>query len=189
MDEEEDLLLLRIQALKSSARSKDKQRKSASGELQDDDDAESLRKIALGSLKKIKSPDADVETPSHTEQTTTAAQVDNSSGLAEAPPNNEKNPPKNFVTPTKAENDGHQSRNVEELHLRERALKSLLKKRVVKTESIIKVIYLSLFFKYFFQHAYQIKVWLLVQRAAEWTFKKQLIEKILSLSGPVCAIN
>ena len=41
--------------------------------------------------------------------------------------------------------------------------------------------------------AKEIKTWtaksLLVQRAAEYTFKKQLIEKILSLSGPVRAKN
>lgn len=47
----------------------------------------------------------------------------------------------NIQTPAKT--------SVEELHLRERALKSLLKKRVVKTESIIKVCLYNiiLFFK------------------------------------------
>jgi len=128
MEDEEALLLLRIEALKSSRPQQadtlvtdqhqlksesENQQQQIEGLLKDneisDEEETALRQLALQSRQDSKDDEA--------------------AEIPEAPIQNI------------AENDNNSQDkiNVEELSLREKALKTLLKKRVVKTETIIKV--------------------------------------------------
>ena len=112
--DDDQLDFLRIEALKSASKKKSPNT-STSGhkedEEEDDDEEKSLRELALKSCQK--------------------------DGINKPESDNTINQNVN-----KEQNDFQISNKsaVEELHLREKALKSLLKMRVVKTETIIKVL-------------------------------------------------
>ena len=114
--EDDQLDILRIEALKSALKKKSRkfsQNDNISQDEEDNEEEESLRELALKSFHKDSSNKIKTENASQIEtSTTTTSQNDSVSNV---------------------------DNSVEELHLRERALKSLLKKRVVKTETIIKV--------------------------------------------------
>ena len=119
--DDDQLDILRIEALKSAL--KKKSRKSSTSqndnypqEEEDNEEEKSLRELALKSCQK--------ESSRKTKEN--ASQIDNAQNETATANQND-----NFAN--------NNNNNVEELHLRERALKSLLKKRVVKTETIIKV--------------------------------------------------
>lgn len=123
--EDDQLDILRIEALKSALKKKSRkvsQNDNISQDEEDNEEEESLRELALKSFHKDSSNKIKTENASQIEtSTTTTSQNDSVSNV---------------------------DNSVEELHLRERALKSLLKKRVVKTETIIKV-YLWLYILFF----------------------------------------
>lgn len=122
-EEEEELLRLRIQALKSS-REKQSERNSSAvkNELKpsntQDDDEVALRNIALNSIHNIISADSKQRNNEN---------ITGKPNLADGEKNN------STVQPVDAADKG-----VEELFLREKALKTLLQKRVVKTQKMIK---------------------------------------------------